>query len=69
MLSVSFIGIATVLQETDTVNRSIGGILAVATLVMFASWFTTFEGLDFLWMLWMLVTVVAGVNLIIRQKA
>ena len=69
MLSVSFIGIATVLQETDTVNRSIGGILAVATLVMFASWFTTFEGLDFLWMLWMLVTVVAGVNMIIRQKA
>ena len=69
MLSVSFIGIATVLQETDTVNRSIGGILAVATLVMFASWFTSFEGLDFLWMLWMLVTVVAGVNMIIRQKA
>ena len=69
MLSVSFIGIATVLQETDTVNRSIGGILAASTMVMFASWFVSIEALDFLWMLWMLVTVVAGVNMIIRQKA
>ena len=69
MLNVSFIGIATVLQATDKVSRSIGGILAASTLVMFASWFTTFEGLDFLWMLWMLLTVIAGVNLIIRRKA
>ena len=69
MLNVSFIGIATVLQATDKVSRSIGGILAASTLVMFASWFATFEGLDFLWMLWMLLTVIAGVNLIIRKKA
>ena len=68
MLSVGFIGLATVLQVTDKVSRSIGGILAVVILVMFVSWFGSFELLDFLWMIWMVMTVVAGVDLI-RQKA
>ncbi|PKB67985.1 MAG: hypothetical protein BZY82_01665 [SAR202 cluster bacterium Io17-Chloro-G3] len=68
MISVGFIGLATVLQLTDKVSRSIGGILAVVTLVMFVGWFSSFEGLDFLWMIWMAATVAAGVNLI-RQKA
>ena len=67
MISVGFIGLATVLQLTDKVSRAIGGILAVVTLVMFVGWFSTFEGLDFLWMIWMAATVAAGVNLI-RQK-
>ena len=67
MLSVCFIGLATVLQVTDKVSRYIGGILAVVTLMMFVSWFSSFEGLDFLWMIWMIATVAAGVNLI-RQK-
>ncbi len=68
MLSVSCIGLATVLQVTDKVSRTIGGILAVVTLIMFVSWFVSFEALDFLWMAWMAMTVVAGVDLI-RQKA
>ena len=68
MISVGFIGLATVLQLTDKVSRSIGGILAVVTSVMFVTWFSSFEGLDFLWMIWMAATVAAGVNLI-RQKA
>ena len=68
MLSVGFIGLATVLQVTDKVSRSIGGILAVVTLVMFIGWFGDFEALDFLWMIWMLATVAAGINLV-RQKA
>ena len=68
MLSVSCIGLATVLQVTDKVSRTIGGILAVVTLMMFVSWFASFEALDFLWMAWMAMTVVAGVDLI-RQKA
>ena len=67
MSSVGFIGLATVLQLTDTISRSIGGILAVVTLGMFVTWFIPFDGLDFLWMLWMLATVAAGVNLIIRK--
>ena len=69
MLSVGFIGLATVLQVTDKVSRSIGGVLAVVTLVMFVVWFADVESLDFLWMIWMAATVAAGVNLIIRQKA
>ena len=68
MINVGFIGLATVLQLTDKISRSIGGILAVITLGMFVSWFSSFEGLDFLWMLWMATTVAAGINLI-RQKA
>ena len=56
------------LQVTDKVSRTIGGILAVVTLMMFVSWFASFEALDFLWMAWMAMTVVAGVDLI-RQKA
>ena len=68
MLSVGFIGLATVLQVTDKMSRSLGGLLAVVTLVMFIGWFGDFEALDFLWMIWMLATVAAGVNLI-RQKA
>ena len=68
MLSVGFIGLATVLQVTDKVSRSIGGILAVVTLAMFIGWFGDLEALDFLWMIWMLATVAAGVNLV-RQKA
>tara|TARA_Y100000590_G_scaffold9002_1_gene11179 strand:+ start:297 stop:947 length:651 start_codon:yes stop_codon:yes gene_type:complete len=67
MSSVGFIGLAAVLQLTDTISRSIGGILAVVTLVMFVTSFIPFDGLDFLWMLWMVATVVAGFNLIIRK--
>ena len=67
MISVGFIGLATVLQLTDKVSRSIGGILAVVTLVMFVTWFTSID-ISFLWMGWMATTVAAGVNLI-RQKA
>lgn len=68
MLSVCLIGLATVLQVTDKVSRSIGGILAAVTLIMFVSWFVSFDALDFLWLIWMAATVAAGVNLI-RQKA
>ena len=68
MISVGFIGLATVFQLTDKVSRSIGGILVVVTLVMFVGWFSTIEALDFVWMIWMAATVAAGVNLI-RQKA
>ena len=68
MISVGFIGLATVFQLTDKASRSIGGILVVVTLVMFVGWFSTIEALDFVWMIWMAATVAAGVNLI-RQKA
>ena len=64
MISVGFIGLATVLQLTDKVSRSLGGILAVITALMFVLWFVPFEGLDMLWMVWMVATVAAGINLI-----
>ena len=61
---MGFIGLATVLQLTDKVSRSLGGILAVITALMFVLWFFPFEGLDMLWMVWMVATVAAGINLI-----
>ena len=67
MLSVSFIGLAAVLQSTDKISRSLGAILAVFSLAMFLLSFTSIDGGP-IWMLWMLTIVAAGVNLI-RQKA
>ena len=67
MMSVGFIGLAAVLQSTDKISRSVGGILAVFSLAMFVLSFTAIDGGP-IWMLWMLTIVAAGINLI-RQKA
>ena len=66
IMSVGFIGLAAVLQSTDKISKSVGGILAVLSLVMFILSFTPVDAGP-LWMVWMLATVAAGVNLI-RQK-
>ena len=63
MLSVSFIGLAAILQSTDKISRSLGSILAVFSLAMFLLSFTSIDGGP-IWMLWMLTIVAAGVNLI-----
>jgi len=68
MLSVGIIRLPTELHVTEKESRSKWWILAVVTLVMFIGWFGDLEALDFLWMIWMLATVAAGVNLV-RQKA
>jgi hypothetical protein len=67
MMSVGFIGLAAVLQSTDKISRSVGGILAVFSLVMFVLAFTPVDAGP-IWMVWMLAIVAAGVNLV-RQKA
>ena len=66
MMSIGFIGLASVLQSTDKISKSVGGILAVLSLVMFILSFTPVDAGP-LWMVWMIATVAAGVNLI-RQK-
>ena len=66
-ISIIFIGLATILQSTDKISKSIGAILAAVALVMLVMNFTNTDG-GFLWMIWIVATIAAGVNLI-RQKA
>ncbi|MBM40199.1 MAG: hypothetical protein CL765_07760 [Chloroflexi bacterium] len=65
-IAVVFIGLATVLQVTDKISRGVGAILAIIGLIMFVMNFTTLDD-SIIGMLWMLITVVSGINLI-RQK-
>tara|TARA_B100000686_G_scaffold191252_1_gene197908 strand:+ start:173 stop:829 length:657 start_codon:yes stop_codon:yes gene_type:complete len=63
ILGVGLIGLASAVQSVDKVSKIIGGILAVLAVLMFVFNLSTYEP-DMLFMLWLLVTVISGVNLI-----
>ena len=62
-LSLVFIGIASFLQSTDVISKTIAGLFAVIMLVAGILNFTSIDGGP-LFMLWMLINVAAGINLI-----
>ena len=62
-MGVGLIGLASAVQSVDKVSKIIGGILAVLAVLMFVFNLSTYEP-DMLFMLWLLVTVISGVNLI-----
>ena len=62
-LSLVFIGIASFLQSTDVISKTIAGLFAVIMLVAGILNFTSIDG-DLLFMLWMLINIAAGINLI-----
>ena len=62
-LSLVFIGIASFLQSTDVISKTIAGLFAVIMLVAGILNFTSIDGGP-LFMLWMLINIAAGINLI-----
>ena len=62
-LSLVFIGIASFLQSNDVISKTIAGLFAVIVLITGILNFTSIDA-DPLFMLWMLINVAAGINLI-----
>ena len=62
-LSLIFIGIASFLQSNDVISKTIAGLFAVIVLITGILNFTSIDA-DPLFMLWMLINVAAGINLI-----
>ena len=54
---------ASAVQSVDKVSKIIGSVLAVLAALMFVFNLSTYEP-DMVFMLWLLVTVISGVNLI-----
>ena len=70
-MSIGFIGLASALQSTDKISKSIGYILAVISLIMWVTGIAKIDtaGAGFILFLGAIVaTVASGINLI-RQKA
>ena len=63
ILGVGLIGLASAVQSVDKVSKVIGGILAVLAALMFVFNLSSYEP-EMLFMLWLIVTVISGVNLI-----
>jgi len=63
ILGVGLIGLASAVQSVDKVSKIIGGILAVLGALMFVFNLSSYDP-EMLFMLWLLVTVISGVNLI-----
>ena len=63
VLGVGLIGLASAVQSVDKVSKIIGGILAVLGALMFVFNLSSYDP-EMLFMLWLLVTVISGVNLI-----
>ena len=63
ILGVGLIGLASAVQSVDKVSKVIVGILAVLAALMFVFNLSSYEP-EMLFMLWLLVTVISGVNLI-----
>ena len=62
-LSLVFIGIASFLQSNDVISKTIAGLFAVIMLIGGILNFVNINA-DPLFMLWMLINVAAGINLI-----
>ena len=62
-LSLVFIGIASFLQSNDVISKTIAGLFAVIMLITGILNFANINA-DPLFMLWMLINVAAGINLI-----
>ena len=62
-LSLVFIGIASFLQSNEAISKTIAGLFAVIMLLTGILNFTSIDA-DPLFMLWMLINVAAGINLI-----
>ena len=63
ILGVGLIGLASAVQSVDKVSKVIGGILAVLAALMFVFNLSSYEP-EMLFMLWLIVSVISGVNLI-----
>ena len=62
-LSLIFIGIASFLQSNDVISKTIAGLFAVIVLITGILNFTSIDA-DPLFMLWMLINIAVGINLI-----
>ena len=62
-MSLVFIGIASFLQSNDVISKTIAGLFAVIMLIGGILNFVNINA-DPLFMLWMLINVAVGINLI-----